>query len=271
MGASSNVERFHSDAQKYAAYLETPEGRLRIDLAFANLQEFLPQAPQSLQALDLGCGTGAVGVRLAGLGMHVTLLDPSIPMLHFAERAARQAGVVGRIELKEGEAEQITTLFAAESFDLIVCHNVLEFVDDPVAVLRGAARALRDSSGIVSVLVRNQPGEVLKAALLTGDLAAAERCLTSEWGDETLYGGAVRLFTEESLSSMLAAASFTVAARRGVRVVSDYLPSRVSRNDEYDLIFQLERKLGTRAEFAAIARYTQFLARRTVKAMKSPA
>ena len=33
---------FESDASKYAAYLETPEGRLRADLAFANLQEFLP-------------------------------------------------------------------------------------------------------------------------------------------------------------------------------------------------------------------------------------
>jgi hypothetical protein len=28
--------RFQSDAEKYAAYLQTPEGRLRLDLAFAN-------------------------------------------------------------------------------------------------------------------------------------------------------------------------------------------------------------------------------------------
>jgi len=34
--------RFEYDASRYAAYLETPEGRLRADLAFANLQEFLP-------------------------------------------------------------------------------------------------------------------------------------------------------------------------------------------------------------------------------------
>ena len=43
--AKLDSERFRSEAQKYAAYLETPEGRLRLDLAMANLQEFLPLPP----------------------------------------------------------------------------------------------------------------------------------------------------------------------------------------------------------------------------------
>lgn len=268
MSGRCDFERFKSDAKKYADYLETPEGRLRIDLALANLQEFLPQAPEPLRVLDIGCGTGAVGVRLAELGFHVTLLDPSLAMLEFAEHAARQAGVVEKVEMKEGEADQVASFFPHETFDLIVCHNVLEFVDNPVAVLCSAARALRDRSGMISVLVRNQPGEVLKAALLNGDLMAAEQSLTSEFGDESLYGGQVRLFTQESLSSMLAAASFNVVAERGVRVVSDYLPSKVFRNQEYELIFQLERKLGMRAEFAAVARYTQCVAHRAGATMR---
>ncbi|PYX95568.1 MAG: SAM-dependent methyltransferase, partial [Acidobacteria bacterium] len=81
MTAKDDFERFRTGAAKYAAYLETPEGRLRLDLAFANLQEFLPQARQPLNTLDLGCGTGAIAVRLAQLGLHVTLLDGSLPML----------------------------------------------------------------------------------------------------------------------------------------------------------------------------------------------
>ena len=43
MNASLDAERFQSGADKYAAYLDTPEGRLRLDLAFANLQEFMPE------------------------------------------------------------------------------------------------------------------------------------------------------------------------------------------------------------------------------------
>jgi S-adenosylmethionine-dependent methyltransferase len=262
MNANADFERFGTGAAKYAAYLETPEGRLRLDLAFASLQAFLPTATRSLRALDLGCGTGAIAVRLARLGLHVTLLDASLPMLDFAQRAAREAGVTDTIALKHGDAVELETLFDAGSFDLILCHNILEYVDDPGVVLRGAARALRDSSGIISVLVRNRAGEVLKAALLGGDLAAAEHNLTAEWGHESLYGGKVRLFTAESLRAMLVAASFAVTAERGVRVVSDYLPPRISRHDEYERILELERKLGARPEFAAVARYTHCLARR---------
>jgi S-adenosylmethionine-dependent methyltransferase len=261
MTANDDFERFRTGAGKYAAYLETPEGRLRLDLAFANLQDFLLQATRSLHALDLGCGTGAIAVRLARLGLHVTLLDASLPMLDFAKRAAREAGVTERIALKHGDAGQLANLLHAESFDVILCHNILEYVDDPCAVLRSAARALRDPSSIISVLVRNQAGEVLKAALQDGDLAATEHNLTAEWGHESLYGGRVRLFTAESLQAMLKAASLTVAAERGVRVVSDYLPPQVSRSAEYEQIFELERKLGRRPEFAAVARYTQYLSR----------
>ena len=132
MTANDDCERFQTGAAKYAAYLEPPEGRLRLDLAFANLQEFLPQASQSLDALDLGGGTGANAVRLARLGLHVRLLDSSLPMLDFAKRAAREAGVTERISLKHGDAAQLADLFYAELFDVIVCHNILEYVDDPV-------------------------------------------------------------------------------------------------------------------------------------------
>src|SRR5215469_1355782 len=237
MNVKGDFERFGNGAEKYAAYLETPEGRLRLDLPLANLQEFLPQDTRSLRALDLGSGTGANAVRLARLGFQVTLLDASLPMLDHAERAAREVGPTERITLKQGDAAQLTTLFDAGSFDLILCHNVLEFVDDPGDVLCSAARALRGPSSMISVLVRNQSGEVLKAALLNGDLAAAERNLTAEWGDESLYGGKVRLFTPESLRSMLGAASLSVSAERGVRVVADYLPPKISREDEYERIF----------------------------------
>jgi S-adenosylmethionine-dependent methyltransferase len=263
MTAEADRERFESGANKYANYLETPEGRLRSDLAFANLQDFLPrQAEASLCALDLGGGTGATAVRLAQLGMHVTLLDSSPAMLEIAKRAAREAGVAEKVLLQEGDAIQLESFFAPRSFDVILCHNFLEYCNDPGAVLWAAARALRDSSAILSVLVRNRAGEVFKAAILAGDLAASENGLNAGWGQEALYGGRVRLFTPDSLRAMLSEASLAAIAERGVRVLADYLPPRVSRTADYERIFELERELGTRPEYAAVARYTHCLARR---------
>ena len=266
MTAKPESDHFQSGADKYAAYLETHEGRLRSDLAFANLQDFLvlPQSRRSLRGLDLGCGTGAAAVRLARLGIHMTLLDSSSAMLDIAKRAAREAGVDGRIAINQGDAAQVANLFPPGSFDVVLCHNILEYVDDPGAIFSVAARVMRCDSkeqGIMSVLVRNRAGDVFKAGINAGDLGAAERNLTAEWGHESLFGGRVRLFTADSLEIILKGASLAVTAWRGVRVISDYLPLQVSPHEEYERIFELERKLGSRPEFAAVARYTQVIAR----------
>jgi ubiquinone/menaquinone biosynthesis C-methylase UbiE len=258
--------RSQSDAEKYAAYLKTPEGRLRSDLAFANLQEFLrlPETPQSVRALDVGCGTGATGVQLARLGIHVTLLDSSPKMLEIATRDAAEAGLTDKVALQHAEAADVANLFPKASFDIVLCHNVLEYVQDPSAVLSAVAQVMRSDStqlGILSILVRNRAGEVLKAGIQQGDLAEAERNLTASWGHESLFGGRVRLFTREDMRDLLTGASLELAAERGVRVISDYLPEKISRYGEYERIFELERKLGRRPEFAAVARYTQYLAR----------
>jgi S-adenosylmethionine-dependent methyltransferase len=262
MTANAESERFRDGAIKYDAYLRTPEGQLRLDLALANLLEFLPEATQSLRVLDVGGGTGAMAMRLTRLGPHVTLLDSSQAMLDFAQRSSREAEVAERLSVREGDAGELANLFQAGSFDVVLCHNILEYVDDPGAVLCGAAPMLRNSSAILSVMVRNRAGEVMKAAIRGGDLVAAENAVAAEWGEEALYGGKVRLFSAESLQAILTEASLTMIAARGVRVVSDYLPPQLSRSTEYEKIFELERKLGRRPEFAAVARYIHCLARR---------
>src|SRR5258708_40337107 len=118
MTAKADSERFQSGADQYAAYLETPEGRLRTDLAFANPEDFLrqPQTGKSLCALDVGGGTGAMAVRLARLGMRVTLLDSSPAMLDIAKRMAQEAVDADKDLLQDGYAFQLTNLFLAAVF-----------------------------------------------------------------------------------------------------------------------------------------------------------
>jgi S-adenosylmethionine-dependent methyltransferase len=144
--------RFKNDASRYAAYLDTPEDRLRTDLTLVNLQGFLP-APleaDSLRTLDLGCGTGATAVRLARLGVHVTQLDSSPAMLALVEQTITEAAVSAKVTVKRGDAAHLADIFQPRSFDIILCHNLLVYVDDPGTVLRGAECVMRDSSAILS-------------------------------------------------------------------------------------------------------------------------
>jgi ubiquinone/menaquinone biosynthesis C-methylase UbiE len=121
---------FQEEADKNAAYLETAEGRLRLDLTVAAVAEFLPVLPSTkpLRALDLGGGTGAAAVNLARRGVEVTLLDSSLAMLNMAERTALNAEIGDKVVLQHGDVAQAGKLFAEEFFDIVLCHNVLEYV-----------------------------------------------------------------------------------------------------------------------------------------------
>ena len=101
MSSSPESERFRSEAHKYAAYLETPEGRLRSDLALANLEGLLPRAQTTtpLRALDVGGGTGTAAIQLARLGVQVTLLDSSEEMLDLANVNIRRSGLSEKVLL----------------------------------------------------------------------------------------------------------------------------------------------------------------------------
>ncbi|HVF57391.1 MAG TPA: class I SAM-dependent methyltransferase [Pyrinomonadaceae bacterium] len=272
-------ERFDAGASRYADYLQTVEGRLRLDLAWANLREKLEETKTNAtdenttdenvkaaggkgRALDVGGGTGALALRLAASGWRVTVIDSSASMLALAAESARRAGVAKLVSFQLGDAARLAELFPDASFDLAVCHNVIEYTEDPRAVFDAMSAALRPGA-LVSVLARNRAGEAMRAAIKARDLDAARNALTAEHVRESLYGGPARLFDAASLRALAAAASLEVIAERGVRVVADYLPPALSETAAaYERLLQFEYELGARTDFAQVARYAQLIARR---------
>ena len=250
------------DSEKYAAYLKTPAGRLRSELAWENVRRFLPRDASKHRALDVGGGTGFATVQLARLGHEVVLLDSSEQMLRIAHQQAEASGVTPRITFCHAEAGQLRDRFAAESFDVVVCHNLLEYSENPSTIVRDIAHVLR-KDGLLSVLVRNRAGEVLKEAIKSRDWKLATANLTTETAVDTLYGNHIRLFAPSDLHEMLARAGLEVVAEHGVRVFFDYVAQQSPTDATYSEIFELETKLGARPEFFAIARYIQAIARRS--------
>ncbi|MDQ1589603.1 MAG: hypothetical protein QOG71_230 [Pyrinomonadaceae bacterium] len=276
--------RFESGAPAYAAYLQTVEGRLRLDIAWENFLSVINEsnAPQSKldatgerRALDLGGGTGALALRFAALGWRVAVVDPSATMLAIAADAARAATPdasttldasttpdAARVTFHQSAAERAHELFAPQTFDAAVCHNVLEYVSDPRAAALSLA-ALVKPGGLVSLVARNRAGEAMRAVLKAHDLDEAERALAAEQVNESLYGGPARLFDARSLGELATGAGLRVVAERGVRVVADYLPAALSDTpDAYARLLSFELTLGARPEFAAVARYAQIIARK---------
>jgi hypothetical protein len=109
--------------------------------------------------------------------------------------------------------------------------------------------------------VRNRAGEVLKAAIKSGDWALAKANLSAETVIDSLFGEPVRVFDRTNLIQILADAGLTVVAESGVRVFSDYIGSTTFDDETYGQLLELESTLGAQAQFAAIARYSQLIAR----------
>jgi S-adenosylmethionine-dependent methyltransferase len=256
-----DTSRFQ-DAAKYASYLKTPAGRLRSELAWKNLSHLLPDDVPERRALDLGGGTGFSSVQLARKNFGVVLLDGSEQMLQIARQQAEASEVATRISFCHANANQLPALFGPESFDVVVCHNLLEYTEDPSASVRNIADVLR-TGGMLSVLVRNRTGEVLKDAIKSGNWKLATASLTAETVADTLYGTPTRLFSPAELRELFAQAGLDLVAEHGVRVFFDYLSAENSTDAAYAEIFELESTLGARPEFFAIARYIQAICRRS--------
>jgi S-adenosylmethionine-dependent methyltransferase len=256
-----SAERFQ-EADKYAAFLRTTEGRLRLDLGWANLRGFLPANAPNCRALDIGGGSGAIALRLSDLGFQVALLDVSEAMLALARKEANASESKGRIAFQLGDATRLPELFRPCSFDAIICHNLLEYMEDPLAMLRGLESLVKqDRQSVVSLLVRNRWGEVVKAALKAHDLERAATALRADTVLDSLYGQPVRMFDPEAFREMVEQAGLEILAARGVRVLSDYLECNSLTESAYKQLLEFELLLGAQPQLAAIARYWQIIAR----------
>lgn len=104
------------------------------------------------RVLDAGCGTGIVARRAAsrvGEDGAVTGLDINEDMLEVARTTA--ADSTPKIEWREGDMTDLP--FSDETFDVVLCQQVLQFVEDPGAALREMHRVLTtDGRLAVSVL-----------------------------------------------------------------------------------------------------------------------
>src|SRR5262245_56232198 len=104
-----------------------------------------------LEVVDLGGGTGGLAVRIAELGHHVVVVDPSPDALASLERRAADADVNTRVRGVLGDAGTLLDVVRPAMADVVVCHGVLEVVDVPALAVEAATAALAPG-GVLSVL-----------------------------------------------------------------------------------------------------------------------
>lgn len=176
-----------------------------------------------LDIVDAGGGTGGFAVPLAERGHAVTVVDPSPDSLAALERRAKEKGV--GVRALQGDAADLGELLERGGADLVLCHSVLEYVDDPISAMTAVAGLLRPG-GAVSVLVANPVASAIHRAL-AGHFDEARAVLADPrgvWGERD---PTPRRYTAEILAELLRASGLAVGEVHGVRVFADLVPSRL--------------------------------------------
>ncbi|WP_227025467.1 class I SAM-dependent methyltransferase [Streptomyces tsukubensis] len=206
-----------------------------------------------LRVLDVGTGQGTQALRLARAGHQVTGLEADPRMLAAARAALAEepAGVRGRVRLVEGDGRDTGVHFLPGGFDVVLCHGVLMYVEEPDALLAGVARMLAPG-GLVSLLVRNADALAMRPGL-SGDWDTALAAF-----DSTAYtnrlGMAVRADRLAALEANLAGLGAPLQTWYGVRVFSDLAPDRATVTpDELEKVLHAEDRAGRTDPYRGVA------------------
>lgn len=105
------------------------------------------------RVLDLACGSGIYSRRLAKRlrGGQVVGLDLSGPMLRYAARTARDAGL-SNLSLIQGSA--LALPFAPSSFDVVNCCGALHLFPDVPKALEEICRVLTPGGQFAAAVIR---------------------------------------------------------------------------------------------------------------------
>jgi len=224
-----SVGRFDRVEQVDALKETGPHAAPRTAVVWAVLRKELARADRPLTAVDVGGGTGGFAVPLAQKGHQVTVVDASPDALAALTRRAAESGVAERVTAVQGDGDALADLVAPGSVDLVLCHSLLEVVDDPNKVVEGLAAVLRPG-GAASVVVASRAAAVLARAL-GGQIAAASLLVASPDGRGDLRDRLRRRFDLTTATALLESAGLDVEQAHGVRIVADLVPGAVAERE----------------------------------------
>ncbi len=213
-----------------------------LDLLRSQLADLVPGEWRPLDVVDVGGGTGGLALPLATDGHVVVVVDPSPDALASLERRTAEAGLSGRLRGLQGDAAGLPELVGEHVADVVVCHRVLEVVDNPSEALRAMRRVLRPG-GVLSLLVAQRHAQVLSQAL-AGHIGLARRTFADQ-----------SRLDYHRVTELVTAAGFTPVFTHGIGAVADHVPEALldAASGGYAELAALEAEISRDPVFRAMA------------------
>ncbi|MFG2793092.1 class I SAM-dependent methyltransferase [Streptomyces sp. NPDC048419] len=207
---------------------------------------------QRLRVLDVGMGQGTQALRLARAGHQVTGLEQDATMVAVAREAlaGEPEGIRERMRIIEGDGRDTGVHFLPGSFDVVLCHGVLMYVEEPDPLLAGLARMLAHG-GLLSLLVRNADALAMRPGL-SGDWPAALGAFDTVSYTNRL-GLDVRADRLKTLTATLTGIAAPLHAWYGVRVFTDTAADGAQLPADVETLLAAEERAGRTDPYRGVA------------------
>lgn len=198
--------------------------------------------------LDFGSGEGITANHFAEKN-DVTAIEPSKEMLSNAWKDYEYTQIVGDVNALSS--------FKNETFDMIICHNVLEYIDDKAAVIKALARVLK-KDGIISIVKHNRAGRVMQMAVLLDDFEKANEILDGKGSTASKFG-TIRYYEDNDITKW--EPQITISDILGIRTFWDLQQNQQKHGDEawQEKMLQLELRVSQMREYKNIAFFHHLL------------
>ena len=139
---------------QFLGHYGTLRGVVRQTLIDRQLAQHIAEPPA--RVCDVGGGAGHQVIPLARRGYGATILEPSEEMLRGARQtlANEREKVRARMRLVTGYGEDAPVIFGKESFEAVLCHGVLIYLDNPDPLIE-ALSAIARPGAVISILTKN--------------------------------------------------------------------------------------------------------------------
>lgn len=176
-------EFYEKTAEDYDKEYEAPRWKLYHEIAWENINRFLPKRRNGL-ILDAGGGTGYWAIKLAKQGYRIVLTDISENMLKVAKRKIKKEKLQNKTETRVTDIRDMSC-FTSNQFDLVLAEgDPVSYCLNPERAVRELARVVKPNAHviisvdskypIVSRLIAEKSHDLLSEFLRTGILKSKE-------------------------------------------------------------------------------------------------
>lgn len=250
MNKDTNFDQ-HSSRFKKNIY-NTPKGQIRLKLVLSDILNNIPVLnDEPINILDAGCGMGQISKALLNSQRQFTLCDISSDLLETAKDSLGTNN--SNIQFIHSSIQDLNSEHN-KKYDLIIFHAVLEWLDDPEAIIPILKSRLKDG-GYISLMFYNL-NSIVFYNLLKGNF---RKVLKQDFKGHPGGLTPINPIDPENLDNWLESNQIIVHKKTGIRVLYDYLNKNLKESRSIEDIIEMESIYAHKTPFNMMGRYIHYI------------